>query len=501
MRKYLFIICLLSIVFSGCNTTKNKSLRILTCGIRHESNTFSTIRTDLEDFKILRGNELLKEKHLWSDYLKEEGVEIIPTLDAYAWPGGIVTKRAYEKFKSEIINGIKKAGHLDGIYMDMHGALHVDGYDDAQADFIQAIRSVVGDDVVISASFDLHGNISEKFVKGLDILTALRTAPHRDEESTKLRAVKNLIKVINNNINPQIVSVTIPILVPGEKSITEVEPLHSIYASLDTLERSNGLLDASVFVGYAWADLPRSSMQVFVIAEDSMYLKKAENEAVRLSENIWNVRDEMKLDVLHGSIDEMIKIAAKKQKTVFISDSGDNTTAGAPGDNTQVISALLRHNMSNSLVAGLVDEEAYDKCFDAGVGSKIKLTLGGKKDTVFCSPLTLDVTVESKSSDSLINKVVLVKSKGVHIAILKNRCSFTTIKDFSEIGLNPLDFKIVVVKLGYLYPELRDIAPVHLMALTDGFCCLDMCALPFKKIIRPIYPLDSNMKWIPNICN
>ena len=207
----------------------------------------------------------------------------------------------------------------------------------------------------------------------------------------------------------------------------------------------------------------------------------------------------MELDVEAGNIDEMIKRAYQlPQKTVFISDSGDNTTAGAPGDNPQVIRALLKNNAHDALVAGLVDEEAYQKCIEAGVGNTIRLTMGGKKDTVFGSPLTLDITVDALSPDSLLSTshgVALVHSEGVKIAIINSRRSFVSLKDFEEIGLNPLDFKIVVVKLGYLYPELRDIAPAHLMALTSGFCNLDMPSLPFTKVRRPAYPLDLEMEW------
>ena len=499
MRKF---ICLLlwGLIMVSCGERSNeKKLRILTCGIRHESNTFSTLVTDLSSFDVLRGEEVFGEKCLWSEYLKGEGVEVIPTLHAYAWPGGIVTRNAYEMFRNEILEDIKKAGRLDGIYMDMHGALHVEGYEDAQADLIKRIRAIVGSKVIISGSFDLHGNLSDEFVKGLNLVTGFRTAPHRDGEETKLRAVKNLLKVLRQHESPQITHVEIPILVPGEKSITEVEPLHSIYAGLDTLERQEGILDVSIFVGYAWADLPRSAMKVFVVAEDSVYLDKARLEACSLAQNVWDVRHQMELDVESGDIYKMIERAYQlPQKTIFISDSGDNTTAGAPGDNPQVIEALINSHAKNVLVAGLVDEEAYRQCIETGIGKNIHLTIGGNKDTIFGSPLTLDATVEALSPDSLLSTsrgVALVRSQGVDIAIINSRRSFTTPQDFKEIGLDPLDFKIVVVKLGYLYPELRDIAPVHLMALTPGFCNLDMPSLPFTKVQRPIYPLDPDMEW------
>lgn len=158
MNKLIKSIVLLAaglvMVSCGSNTPK---YRILSCGIRHEPNTFSTVPVTMDNFTVWRGQEVLDERQPWSEYLLgQKDVELILTTHAYAWPGGVVSKDVYETVKGEILDGIRKAGHLDGIYMDMHGAIHVDGYEDAQVDLIRSIRELTGDDVVISASFDLQ---------------------------------------------------------------------------------------------------------------------------------------------------------------------------------------------------------------------------------------------------------------------------------------------------------------------------------------------------------
>jgi len=487
------------ISFIMCKS-EHKQKRVLTLGIGHESNTFATVLTKESDFYILRDTDILKGE-LWADVFKNAGIEVIPTLHAHAWPGGVVERSAFENFRDEIIKDIKNAGKLDGIYMDMHGALHVEGYDDAQASLIKEIRDIVGNNVLISGSFDLHGNPSPEFVENIDLMTAYRTAPHRDGAETRARAARLLVDALKFGWKPHIESVVIPILVPGEKSITEVEPLHSIYEQIPDICKTEGLIDVSIFAGYCWADLPRSAMRVFVVAKDKKYSEAAKNEAVRLAQQIWDSRIKMKLDVPSGSIDEMIlKSEEYKGKTVFISDSGDNTTAGAPGDNTQVMDALLRHRSKNALVAGIVDPEVLKDCIKAGVGKKINLNLGGKIDNVFSKPLKIDASVLFISPDSVMNTdrgVAVIETEGVKTVILKSRRSFVELNDFKEAGLKPLDYNIVVVKLGYLFPELRDMAPVHLMALTSGFCNLDMQALPFKSVHRPCYPLDIEMVWEP----
>ncbi len=500
-QLHLFFLALF-FCFAGLSCTdKPRQWRILTCGIRHESNTFSTLHTSASDFTIRRGGEALKGE-AWASSLQAEGVEIIPTLHAYAWPGGVVEKAAFDAMKEEILEGVRKAGRLDGIYMDMHGALHVEGYADAQATLIREIRAITGNDVVIAGSFDTHGNLSADFVKHLNLVTGYRTVPHRDGAETRVRAVTMLLETLREKLRPHIESVTIPILVPGEKSITEVEPLHSIYAQIPEVSAKEGLMDVSILAGYAWADLPRSAMRVFVVARDKRYAPEARREARRLAQEVWDARGGLELDVPSGSIEEMI-VRAKKHtgKTVFISDSGDNTTAGAPGDNPQVAKALLDKGITGALVAGIVDPEAMAACVQAGVGRTVSLTVGGKQDTVFGKPLSLRGKVRFISPDSLLQTpraAAVVETGGVQVVLLNSRRSFTTLKDFAEINVRPLDYRIVVVKLGYLYPELRDMAPVHLMALTSGFCNLDMRSLPFRSVNRPAYPLDEEMIWKAN---
>ncbi|KAA8483141.1 microcystin degradation protein MlrC [Arcticibacter tournemirensis] len=478
----------------------DKVIRVLTLGIRNESNTFSTSPTKASDFSVLKGENALKGK-MWADFLKAEKVEVIPTLHAYAWPGGVVERSAFESFKEDMLEGVRSAGRLDGIYMDLHGALHVEGYADAQATLIKEIREIAGEDVLICGSFDLHGNPSTEFVKHINMLTAYRTAPHRDEEETRTRAVKMLVDAIRQHLKPHIESVTIPILVPGEKSVTERDPLKSIYSQLPAVASKEGIMDASIFAGYCWADLPRSAMRVFVVAKSDLYKSAARREAVNLAQQIWDCRTKMTLDVPSGTIDQMLTAAGESAgKTVFISDSGDNTTAGAPGDNMNVLAAVLRRGTKNALVAGIVDEDAFKKCAEVGANKQISLQLGGKIDHVYSKPLKVEGKVLYLTLDSEVGThraAALLDVNGVYVVVLKARRSFVEIRDFKELGLDPLQFKVVVVKLGYLYPELRDIAPAQLMALTSGFCNLDIKNIKYKNVGRPSYPLDMNMKWSP----
>ncbi len=501
MKPYVLrILCVLMIgvFFWSCGSDEEK-LRILTCGIRHESNTFSTFRTTGEDFTVQEGTEVLEDKQ-WARYLQKQDVEIIPALHAYAWPSGVVKKETFDRYKNKILTKAREAGEIDGVFLDMHGALHVEGYEDAQVDFIRELREVVGNEPVFSGSFDLHGNVTSEFIEHLDVLTAYRTAPHRDGPETDLRAVRLLVETLREGYNPQIVQIRVPILIPGEKGITETEPLKSLYGSLPKISQQEGLLDASVFVGYAWADLPRSAMRVDVVARNEEFVDKAWEEAERLAKRLWEVRRELEFDVPVAPIDEAIQQALDaSEETVYITDSGDNTTAGAAGDNTLVLERLLEHGVEDAVVAGIVDPSAVKACEEAGVGEQVNMTIGGKMDTIFGQSLDIRGTVKHVTSteEDTRERPAVVEVDGIQVVLLNVRRSFTSPEDFREVGIDPLGHKIVVVKLGYLYPKLRDIAPKTIMALTPGFCYQVITELPYENIRRPMYPLDPDMNWSP----
>lgn len=502
------IVCLgimLLLFVAGCTSETHEQVRILTGGIRHESNTFIPIRTTEDDFTILRGEAALEDVP-WAAYLQQEDVEVVPTVHAYASPFGVVAQETYEGFKQEILHGVREAGRIDGVYLDMHGAMHVEGYDDAQVDLVRSIRALVGPDVLIGGSFDLHGNMSAAFVSELDLLTAYRTAPHVDGEETRLRAVRQLLAALLHGRKPVVAHINVPILIPGEKGITSVEPLKSLYAQLPEMEEKEGLLDASIFVGMPWTDVPRAGMSVQVVAEGETYLDRAEAEARQLAEALWRHRADLIFDVPTDDLDGAIQTALNApESTVFITDSGDNTTAGAAGDITLVVERLLAHNVQDAVVAGIVDPEAVRACELAGVGARVELTIGGKLDTVFGAPLNISGAVRyvtpseepGAPQGKLEERPAVVDLGGLLLVLLNRRRSFTAPSDFEEVNIDPLAHKIVVVKLGYLFQGLRDIAPRTIMALTPGFAYQVVENLPYKDIRRPIYPLDPEMSWTP----
>jgi microcystin degradation protein MlrC len=374
----------------------------------------------------------------------------------------------------------------------------VEGYPDAQVDFIRGIRKMAGEDVLVAASFDLHGNISQEFIDGLNIVSAYRTAPHVDGEETRLRTVKLLLEALRNDYEPLVAHLNIPILIPGEKGITSVEPVRSFYNRLPVIASMEGLMDASIFIGMPWTDVDRAGMSVQVVARHAGYLQKAQEQAAALAQEIWEQRNNLLFDVETATIDEAITMALEsKDSTVFITDAGDNVTAGAAGDGTLVLERLLARRVPDAVLAGIVDPEAVEQCVNAGVGTEVELRVGGKIDYIYSRPITVSGKVISlplgeQNSDS---PDAVIQVNGVTLVLLSGHRAFTDPSHFRAVDIDPLAHKIVVVKEGYLFQGLRDIAPGTIMALTPGFANQNLEELEYKQVRRPIFPLDPDMQW------
>lgn len=464
------------------------SLKILLGGILHETNTFSTLRTRIEDFQVKRGFEFMGEKP-WCDF---KNVEWAPTLIAYAPPHGLVEKSAYLNLKDEMLNRLSVLLPADGILLDLHGAMEVEGIGSGEADLVKNIREIVGEKVPIIASLDLHGNISHELAESTNLLTAFRTAPHVDSMQTKTRALTHLIRCIKKIHNPVNVLVKIPMILPGEFAVTNIEPAKTLYNRLNEIERMEGIIDASILIGCAWSDTPNTSLSITVVAAERKYVKQARELAERLAHEIWDRREEFKPEIKPLPVDEAVEEALRcREWPIIISDTGDNVTAGGAGDTTILLEKLLQAKAGGLLVNSIADSQAVYACAQAGEGSKISLELGGKLDRFNSQPINIKGMVKHIDYP----KLAIVKVEDVEIIITSKRKVFTTIDEFKEAGINPFRKRIIVAKLGYLFSDLRKIAKRNIWALTPGFTSLQIEKLPYARVKRPIYPLDKGFEF------
>ncbi len=470
--------------------------RVAIGGIWHETNTFSPVLTGYESFSIARGDAVLEGG--LHDVGRKKDVELVPTFIARAVPSGLVLKDTYLRLKQELLEQFRAALPVDGVYLKLHGAMEVENTGDGESDLVSAVREIVGPEVLVAVSLDLHGNISPAVVEKSDMLTAFRTAPHRDEDETCRRALALLVRALEEELRPVPVMVKPPLLLVGEKAMTDCEPAKSLYSRLGEIDAATGIMDSSLLVGCAYTDSPFTSASVIVVAENDSELARAQARA--LAREVWYRRREFKFGLEVATVDDAIRTAMQSPDTpVFITDSGDNVTAGGAGDIPFILERLLALGAQDALVAGIVDPVAVAECAGAGVGAKVGLAVGGKLDPAYGAPLEVTGVVENlgATGKGAENDSAILRIGGVSVILTKRRRVFEDIESIASCGIEPIKQKIVVVKLGYLYPDLEEHAQRAIVALSPGSTNLDVTRLAYQKLHRPIFPLDKDLEWEP----
>jgi microcystin degradation protein MlrC len=490
------LLCCLFLSFASAQLPK---IAIASFGI--ESSTFSPALTYEEAFHAKYGNEVFTNYPFLSDTSAiRKSAQWFPTVAARSLPGGAVTRDTYESIVTKILDGLKKGVPYDGMFLDLHGAMSVVGLDDPEGDFITRIREVIGEKTLVSTSMDLHGNVSMRLAENTDLITCYRMAPHEDAMETKQRAVENLLtRLKTGSGKPKYKAwIPIPVLLPGEQTSTRIEPAKTIYKAVAPASKQKGIIDAAIWVGYPWADEPRNHAVVMVTGDDR---RAVTSTAEQLARSFWNSRRQFTFVAPTGSLDECIaKALTSKKRPYFISDSGDNPTAGGAGDVTWTLQQLLsRREFKNAdgpsvIYASIPGPDLIEKAVAAGVGAHVKGKVGGMVDARFAPPLLLEGTVQSiVNGDRDAEVEAVVKIGSVNIIVTKKRKPYHKEVDFTRLGLNPRATDIVVVKIGYLEPELYAMQKDWMLALTPGGVDQNLERLPYKRITRPMFPLDKDM--------
>lgn len=499
LKLLLLIIC----TTVSCNSIEKPRIGI--AGIWIESSSFSPSRTTISDFKIKKNNEIFSSYTFFDESYKDKA-NWFPTMRARALPGGVVTKESYELMVNEIIERTKKTLPLDGLFFDIHGAMNVEGMDDPEGDFIERIREVIGSKTLISTSMDSHGNVSKKLATNSDLITCYRMAPHEDAMESKQRALDNLIeRLVSGKGKPKYKAwIPVPILLPGEKTSTRVNPGKKLYSKVDPMTKKNGVIDAAIWVGYAWGDAPRNHAVVMTYGDDK---REVIESAEELANDFWNFRHEFEfvaptttLDIAFDNAFDYIK-KRLDFKPFIISDMGDNPTAGGAGDVTWTLDKILKmdqlkKNDSPELIyASIPGPDLISKAFEAGIGNNVSGFVGAMIDDRYSPPIEINGIVHSlKRGDLNAELEAVVKVNNNYIIVTNKRKPYHYISDFTELNLEPDSTGILVVKIGYLVPELYDIRGDWIMALTPGGVDQDLDRLGYKNIRRPMYPLDKDMK-------
>jgi len=471
--------------------------RIAIAGMAIESSTFSPHRAGDRDFHKYTGRELVERYDVARDELAQRA-EWIGIFYARSIPGGALERQVYEDYRERICAGLLAAHReapLDGLFLDLHGAMSVEGMDDAEGDLITAIRAAIGNKVMISASLDLHGNVSPVLVANVDLITCYRLAPHEDAWETKNRAARNLFETLTSGARPVRAWIPIPILLPGEKTSTRVEPAKSLYGQIAGIAARPGIIDASIWVGYAWADEPRCHAAVVVQGTDEGACVSA---AEKLAAQFWRARKDFQFVGPPGTLDEALAAALEAtEKPYLISDSGDNPGAGGTGDVTWTLSRILQRpeftavGGPTTFVASIFDQAALAQLRTYATGDRVDVRAGGRVTPSPSQPVRIQgelISLTERDPDA--GAIAVIRVGGLHVIITEFRKAFHAVADFAALGLEPATADIIVTKIGYLEPTLYEIARGWTLALTPGGVDQDLERLGHKRIQRPMFPFD-----------
>lgn len=475
-------------------------MRIVIGNFYQESTTFNPFVMDKDAFTLVEG-EKVKERISVSKYLEEKGIEVIPTIYANATSAGCVTEEAYRFFADKIIDVIKKEKDIDGIWLHLHGAMEVINVGAGEAALLREIREVVGNDIPISLTLDLHANIDDDVPKLANIIRSYRTAPHVDQEETERITAELLVDCIERKAKIKPAFRRIYMITPGEKSTDDTQPMRSILDKFAEYEKTEGIILANYINGHAWTDRPNTSACAIVIPYSEEYQELAEKVADELAEYAFSLRHEFKISQFHLEPEETMDIALRQNmKPIFITDSGDNTTGGAPGIDTVLLKILMDRDVGEKkvAVAAILDREACKKLSQYEVGEKVSIDVGIHYDENSAS-VRLDGELKVKgdllgflsSKNDVVGNAITVSVGNIDVVVIDQGDSFTTLNHFTAAGLNIDDYDILIVKQGYLFTELSAVSKFHIMAMTPGACNQRVEDLEFKNLIRPMYPLDK----------
>jgi microcystin degradation protein MlrC len=505
------------------------NLRIAVGGFGAESNAFSVespVRISREPVcgrdLILRNEGKKTVIGGFLDILKEAGADVLPTLRVFWGATGIVAKRDYEHFKTEMVETIRRAGKVDGVLLGLHGAMLAEDVPDAEGVLLREIRGVVSDKVPIMAVLDLHGNITDLKVQMADALLGYKTNPHVDLYERARKTAQLLLAVLRGEKKPAMRLKRLPMLGPNLGMSTwahrpedeERLPFSRIMRSVSALETQPGMLDISVFVGFPYADIPECLTSVLAISDGEPRL--AQEMAERVAKMVWERRHEfVDLRPLVPVDDAVERAMNAPRGPVILVDVADNSGGGAPCDNTVILEALIRKDAEGAVVP-IRDPEAVALAMASGVGSLLELEVGGKIDKRFYKPVRVKARLKAlfdgryvirgphhggymtremllpkdawRSAD--VGKTALLEAEGVEIIVSEGRVGMEQ-DYYKAAGVDPAQRKIVVVKSAQAHrASFESIAKLIIEVDTPGSVSPSYRGLTFKNIPRPVFPLD-----------
>ena len=482
-------------------------MKIFAATLGTETNTFSPIPTGMDTFRetmLFRAGEHPEDEPtlftapLWAarQRARERNWQVVEGLCAFAQPAGPVTRAVYEALRDELLEDLKRALPVDMVVLGMHGAMVADGYEDCEGDLLARVRALTGPGVKIGAELDPHCHITPAMLANADLMICFKEYPHTDFVERGFELVDRLAEAAIGQTRP-----VTSVFDCRQFSMyhTPREPMRGFVDRLSALEGKDGVLSISVAHGFPWGDVPDAGTKIMVVTDGRPDAGARLAEA--LGRELIGLRGKTGAEFL--GIDEGLDRAlAVEGGPVVLSDGSDNPGGGAPCDSTYVLERLIARGLRSVALGPMWDPVAARFCFEAGEGARLRLRVGGKTCDLSGRPIDLEATVKRLVPDAqqtfgasrnALGNCAAIDADGIEIVLTSTRTQAFGRDLFTQFGIDLAAKKLIVVKSSqHFHAAFAPIAKAVLYLAAPGVLTADIASLPYRRIQRPIWPLDAN---------
>lgn len=491
-------------------------MRVGIIALLQETNTFINEPTTLRHFEenLLVTGEAVRDRTADTQHelggffagLAEAGLEAVPIFATRALPYGTVTDETYAELKRRLLATLQAAGPLDGLLVAPHGATVSATVRDVDGDWLSAVRETVGPETPIISTADPHANLSPRMIQAVDGMISYRSNPHIDQRQRGIEAANLVAGALHGSVAPVAAAAFPPLAISIDKQCTDEEPARSLCAFFDEVRARPGILSASLFLGFPYADVPEVGSSVAVIADGDRQL--AETAALELAGELWRRRQEFTVDLIDAPA--AVARAATLNGPVCLLDMGDNVGGGSAADGT-TLAHVLHETARGPAFVCLYDPQSVAAADAAGVGARQPFVLGGKTDALHGAPLEIEGTV-LQLADGLFEEplarhggmrhfdqgrtAVLRTDTGLTIMLTSRRMVPFSLHQLTDFGIDPRQFQFIVAK-GVNAPlaAYREVCPEIIRVNTPGATVADMRQLHFRQRRRPMFPFEADAEW------
>jgi microcystin degradation protein MlrC len=494
-------------------------MRIVTGTISHETNVFSNIATDLEEFKkrcVVYGADLFDRFSGTKtpaggiiEGCRLHGFELIPTVYAGAVPSGTITAEAFDTLLAGILDGIRNAQAIDAVVLHLHGAGVSEVYPDIEGKVLEDVRHMVGH-IPLVATFDFHANFTNRMVENADLLIGYDTYPHIDGYERGVEAVHLTARMLDGSLKPTKAFRQPPMLPALQAQFTGRYPMSKVIEEAHRMEALPGVETITVAAGFPWSDIPEAGMSFIVTTNNDQPL--ADSLAQSLCDMVWHMRRDFLVNPM--PIREALRYVKTAAATpVVLADIGDNPGGGSPEDGTFVLQAILEEGLEGGVIAVIWDPAVVTQALHAGEGQSIHMQLGGHTDDLHGAPLTVTARVNSLADGTFTNEgpmgtgaqsdmgpTAVLDIGGNDVIVTSLRLQPTDLQLYKSLGIDPKAKRFLAVKSSVHFRAAHEPIAAEVIELdTPGLTSPRLTGFAFKNIRRPIFPLDVEMLGITEL--